>query len=615
MNISTGPDTHVRSVSCGAARNRWPRRTLSGLAHLALAAALPAGALAHPDHRPSPSVPTVARAAPQPTAAVNTPRTDARLSVTIRDAKLGRTTPVRVRITDELGKPLGPLSLGILPRTAPAATEARLALPGTVLGLPPEAIGVMYGQNDAAQGYVFQMNGAFYVNGSFNLAMPAGKFLLTISKGYEFIEQTEELTFKSGEQVTRTYDLSRWIDQPERGWYSADDHIHLRRSPRENPLILDWVAAEDVHVGVLLQMGDFWTTYFAQYGWGEKGRYGAGRYILTSGQEEPRTGELGHTISLGAEGFVRFQDDYYLYDKVFDRVHELGGVSGYAHQGMSFHGNRGMTLDVLAGKIDFLELMQFCVPEGPLAVENYYRFLDLGYKLTALAGSDFPWCGRGSRPGEEQAGPQIGNARFYTYVGEEFVFSRWLDGIKAGHTFATTGPVIDLKVNGQLPGTSLDVRPGTKVRIAATAYGHPTQIPLQELQIIGHGKVLAEAKAGDRGQTAGRISLEFEHAAKHGIWLAARVNGGPSQMAHTTPVYVTVNGDGFHNRSNLPAQIELSKRYLNEIRALLQPPEGSARPVGRSSPPPLAYREARARLEQRIIAAEAKLDALSRRRD
>ena len=32
------------------------------------------------------------------------------------------------------------------------------------------------------------------------------------------------------------------------------------------------------------------------------------------------------------------------------------------------------------------------------ALENYYRFLDLGYKLTALGGSDFPWCGRGLRP-------------------------------------------------------------------------------------------------------------------------------------------------------------------------------------------------------------------------
>ena len=144
---------------------------------------------------------------------------------------------------------------------------------------------------------------------------------------------------------------------PARGWYSADDHIHIRRSPRENPLILKWVAAEDIHVGALLQMGDFWTTYFAQYAWGKDGNYREKNRLLTPGQEEPRTHEVGHTISLAADDFVRFKNEYYLYDHVFDRVHELDGLTGYAHQGMSFHGYRGMTMDILQEKVDFLELL------------------------------------------------------------------------------------------------------------------------------------------------------------------------------------------------------------------------------------------------------------------
>ena len=43
---------------------------------------------------------------------------------------------------------------------------------------------------------------------------------------------------------------------------------------------------------------------------------------------------------------------------------------------MSFHGYRGMALNTLRGKTDFLELAQFCEPEGPLAVQHYYEFLD-----------------------------------------------------------------------------------------------------------------------------------------------------------------------------------------------------------------------------------------------
>ncbi len=60
---------------------------------------------------------------------------------------------------------------------------------------------------------------------------------------------------------------------PARGWYSGDDHIHLRRSPRENDKIVRWTAAEDVHVGNLLQMGDFWNYVFSPYAFGEEGRY------------------------------------------------------------------------------------------------------------------------------------------------------------------------------------------------------------------------------------------------------------------------------------------------------------------------------------------------------
>lgn len=577
----------------------WRNLTLTlALAHL------PGVGRAHPGHTGTAVTPWLAALAPSPASAQPAA---AMLSVNIVDAKSGEPTAVRVRITDEAGRPLG------LPAGTNLAIgqDARLAAPGSVPGLPAQAIGIMYGQNDVAQGYAFQQDGAFFVKGAFELPMPDGTFFVTLTKGNEYIRQRERLVFRPGDHLRRTYRLERWINMPQLGWYSADDHIHIRRSPRENPLILDWIAAEDVHVGVMLQMGDFWTTYFSQHAWGKAGRYGAGQYVLLSGQEEPRTSELGHTISFGAEQFVRYREDYFSYDKLFDRIHQLGGVSGYAHQGMSFHGYRGMALDVLAGKIDFLELAQFCVPEGPLAVEHYYHFLDLGYRLTALAGSDFPWCGLGRRPGEEQIGAQIGNARFYTHVGEPFSYDRWFSAVKAGHTFVSTGPVVEFEVNGQRPGTTLDVKPGAKLRLTARAHGHATDVPLQRLQIIGHGKVLGEAKAGQPGQGPNQLALDFEVEAGQGIWIAARADAGVAQTCHTTPVYVTVNGGGFENRTQLAARIEQSRRYLEEIRALLNPTTATGGGAsGRVAPGPATYPTSRAHLERRLAEAEAKLAAL-----
>ena len=343
----------------------------------------------------------------------------------------------------------------------------------SAIPIPRQAIAVMYGTNDRAEGYAIQPDGSFYVDGAFDALLAGGTYRLTISKGFEYTAQTANIELKPGAHVTREFRMARWVDMASKGWYSADDHIHLRRSPADDPKIAKWIAAEGLDVGNLLQMGDFFATYFSQYAFGDRGRYQDGGRMLVPGQEEPRTPEIGHTISLGAQSFVRNTRDYYSFDRIFDRVHELGGVTGFAHQAMSFHGYRGMVLNTLRGKTDFLELAQFCVPEGPLALEHYYQFLDMGYRLTALAGSDFPWCGVGPQyGGTEPSLAQIGNARFYVYTGGPLTFERYMAGLKAGHTFVTTGPMLLLTVNGKLPGDSIDVAPGTKLHVTAEAMGN-----------------------------------------------------------------------------------------------------------------------------------------------
>ena len=498
---------------------------------------------------------------------------DAVLTVRVSDDATGRPVPVRVHLED---------SHGNRPRARGAVAISESTIP-----IPKQAVAAMWGQNDRAQGYALQPDGSFYVDGGFDLRVPAGAYRLTVSKGFEYREQSIALDLAPGEPVTREVRMARWIDMPARGWYSSDDHIHLRRSPGDDPRILKWVGAEDIHVGNILEMGDFWATYFSQYAFGERGRYQEDGRILASGQEEPRTPEIGHTISLGAGEFVRMQRDYYSYDRLFDRVHELGGLAGFAHQGFSFHAYRGMVLNTLAGKTDFLELAQFCVPEGPLPVKYYYHFLDLGFKLTALAGSDFPWCG--------QKVAQIGNARFYTYTGQPALdYNAWFAAMKAGHTFVTTGPMLFLKVNGHLPGEAIDIKPGTKLQATAEAFGQD----LKSLEIVGHGKVLAQAAGPGSG---GRVAAEIELTPSHGIWIAAKCDGGPGRLAHTTPVYVTVNGDGFQNPGTARANAALSEEWLKEIEEDLANPGPNL---------DLQASRHKAELERQIAQARARLKTL-----
>lgn len=493
---------------------------------------------------------------------------DATLSIEIVDAATGRPTPVRVTLEDSRG-------------TRPHARGA-VAISDSAIPIPPQAIAAMWGQQDRAEGYALQPDGSFYVDGAFEVRAPAGEYTVTVSKGFEYTRQQQKLALAAGASMKRQIRLARWTNLPARGWYSSDDHIHLRRSPGDDHNILRWIAAEDIQVGNILQMGDFWASYFSQYAFGAAGRYVEDGRVLASGQEEPRTPEIGHTISLGAREWVRMSRDYYSFDRLFDRVHELGGVTGFAHQGMSFHGYRGMTLNVLRGKVDFLELAQFCVAQGPLPLEHYYRFLDMGYKLTALAGSDFPWCG--------PKFAQIGNARFYAYAGTPFSYDRWFAALRAGHTFVTTGPAVFLTVDGKLPGDTVDVPRGSKVHVEAEAMGAGGAVPVE---IVGHGNVI--------GSATGRVSVDIP--VNTGMWIAARASAGPGQVAHTTPVYVTVAGGSFRNPATLAQNVAACEGFLRELEAELANPGTNIDDQ--------ASRH-RTELQRQIVEARAKLASLVR---
>ncbi len=201
---------------------------------------------------------------------------EATLAVRILDAATGQPTPVRVRLQNQNGE---------RPKVRGALAVSESAIP-----IPRQAIAVMFGTQDRAEGYAIQPDGSFYLDGSFDVRLAPGTYTLAISKGFEYLHETQSIELKPGASLTREYKLRRWVDMPARGWYSADDHIHLRRSLADNHPIAQWIAAEDLHVGNLLRMGDFWETYFAQYAFGERGRYteaGTPAFLRTGGAAHP----------------------------------------------------------------------------------------------------------------------------------------------------------------------------------------------------------------------------------------------------------------------------------------------------------------------------------------
>ena len=73
-----------------------------------------------------------------------------------------------------------------------------VAVSESAIPVPRQAIAVMFGTEDRAEGYAIQPDGSFYVDGSFDVRLPPGTYTLAISKGFEYLRETQTIELKPG---------------------------------------------------------------------------------------------------------------------------------------------------------------------------------------------------------------------------------------------------------------------------------------------------------------------------------------------------------------------------------------------------------------------------------
>ena len=237
---------------------------------------------------------------------------------------------------------------------------------------------------------------------------------------------------------------------------------------------------------------------------------------------------------------------YFLYHEVFEDAERQGGVSGYAHLAPWFNPRRGLALDVPFGLVDFLEVLQY----GRLNTDIWYDFLNLGFRLVPAAGSDYPYL---DLPGA---------VRQYVKIEGPPTPEAWFEAFEAGRTYVTNGPFLELSVGGRSMGQELEVDAGTRVEVIAEARLSPDVDRLDRLELVVLGEVVAAEPARGRD----RITLRTQITVDESQWLAARAYGeresrGAVTVAHTTPVYIVVDGVPTWNADAVPQLVE---RYQGE---------------------------------------------------
>jgi hypothetical protein len=393
------------------------------------------------------------------------------------------------------------------------------------------------------------------VPGPLDMALSPGVWQIGVRRGVEHEAVFEDVTIRSGELTAKTLRPRRWTDMSRRGWWSGDDHVHTRiLSDDDARNVMAWVKAEDVHLANIVKMGDIYRTYFEQRGFGRDYRFLDGVHVLVPGQECPRThDQMGHTLAMNIAAMVHDPERYFLYDTVFDAVHAQGGLTGYAHVNSGlFHVHRDMSINVPRGKVDFVEILQF----NSLGTDLYYEFLNLGCKLTASAGSDVPWGGT------------IGEVRAYAFLGDKpFTADNWFAAFGRGHTFTTSGPMLDFHVDEALPGDELEVKTNRKLRVRARAWGDPARMAPLKLEIVRLGEVIRSVESPP--SKSSEIKVDFTVDPGDGFWIAARARAGDGTSAHTTPIYVRREGLRFWKFDGLDGLLAKREESLRQIERII----------------------------------------------
>ncbi len=387
----------------------------------------------------------------------------------------------------------------------------------------------------------------FYSDGSFEVHVPPGPTEINLERGFEWTDVRKRIVLKPGETRHVTLASRRSMDMAALGWISGDTHVHWVRNSWDVNESLDLLGmvqrAEDVRVINNLTL----------YQWRAKEQGGTfikpdrhpmgpvpgmcdGEWHVQMAEEYRNDNHYGHINLLGLSRLVEpiatgagsggppGTPDWPTNRPAIAEARRQGGISIEARSLGPFNAS-AVPVHVALGLADSLD---------QLDAEHYYRFLNCGFHIGLSNGSDHP-------------ARVVGCARVYARMPRRdgkpmpFTYARWLDAVRRGWTFTTSGPLLFLKVNDAEPGDTLDLDRGRKVIVTVQAW---SRHPLGKVEIISNGETLKSVRTSARSQT---VSIEL--TADESRWFCARASRSHEwnainapDVAHTSAVYVRVGG-------------------------------------------------------------------------
>jgi dipeptidyl aminopeptidase/acylaminoacyl peptidase len=397
---------------------------------------------------------------------------------------------------------------------------------------------------------------AFHHPGAFEVELPAGELSLTAVKGFEHLPVDRTVEIAAGEVTEVTIQFEAMIDMAARGWYNGSTHVHANyagnlHNSLENLMMMSEAEDQDVVMEQIANKDNRVLDHQYFLPGGEAHPLSTSDHMLIVGQEyrPPFYGHVfmfgmrDHLISPFTTGYsgTGIESLYPSNTDMFEKARRQGALTGYVHSqwnGDPLEGNlggaKGFIVDAALMTADAVEWSTSQTGFAPV-----YAVWNNGLRPVLVGGED--------SISDLHASKLIGSVRTYVKLldGDPLTMDRWLDGLRNGHSFMSTGPLVELEVDGRIPGETLELSEGSEVVVSVEV---TSATRLERAELVFNGEVIASIPFTEDRRT---LSFERSFRPQGSGWYHVRVSGAPGEsfpmdvpwvQAATNPVWIVLDG-------------------------------------------------------------------------
>jgi hypothetical protein len=380
-------------------------------------------------------------------------------------------------------------------------------------------------------------NDHFVCDGAANLELPPGRYRLEVEKGPEHSAYAEDAVVEAGAAKKVAVELKRLIDLSSEGWWSGELHVH--RPLKDVELLM---RAEDLHVAPVIT---WWNNTDL---WAGKEipaplqvRFDGDRFYHVMGGEDEREGGALLYFDLPRPLAIRGSSrEYPSPAKFLLEARKTPGVHVDIEKPFWWDAPVWLAtgqVDTMGIAVNHMYRTGMMEKEAwgrprpadrlppPLGVghwvqEIYYHALNCGLRIAPSAGS-----ASGVLPNP------VGYNRAYVHLEGEPSYGKWMEGLRAGRSIITNGPLLRVKANGELPGHVFSADKEISINLSAVLDGRD---PIETIEIVRDGRIERRVPVKE-----GLGRLEFKSS---GWFLLRCLSPNPAtfRFASTAPYYVEI---------------------------------------------------------------------------